>query len=102
MTVGPIEGITSVKAIAAAVATIAHKSAAVFGHHGYGRDLGLIIHLSASTTLGPDPNNTVLVAAVEEALEIGANAASIHVNSDTENESHMHSTLGEISRHCQE
>ena len=53
---------------------VVHKGAAVFGHRGYGRDLGLIIHLSASTALGPDPNNKVLVATVEEALKIGADA----------------------------
>ncbi|MDD1749693.1 MAG: fructose-bisphosphate aldolase, partial [Methanothrix sp.] len=77
VTVGPIKGIKSVKAIADAVASggadaaIVHKGAAVFGHRGYVRDLGLIIHLSASTALGPDPNNKVLVATVEEALKIG-------------------------------
>jgi len=65
VTVGPIKGIKSIKAMADAVASggadaaIVHKGAAVFGHRGYGRDLGLIIHLSASTALGPDPNNKV-------------------------------------------
>ena len=108
VTVGPIKGIKSVKAIADAVASggadaaIVHKGAAVFGHRGYGRDLGLIIHLSASTALGPDPNNKVLVATVEEALKIGADAVSIHVNVGAEDESNMLSTLGEISRHCQD
>jgi predicted phospho-2-dehydro-3-deoxyheptonate aldolase len=81
---------------------VVHKGAAIFGHRGYGRDLGLIIHLSASTALGPDPNNKVLVATVEEALKIGADGVSIHVNVGAEDESHMLSTLGEISRHCQE
>jgi predicted phospho-2-dehydro-3-deoxyheptonate aldolase len=108
VTVGPIRGIKSVKTIADAVArggadaAIVHKGAAIFGHRGYGRDLGLIIHLSASTALGPDPNNKVLVATVEEALKIGADGVSIHVNIGAEDESRMLSTLGEISRHCQE
>lgn len=68
LTVGPIKGIKSVKAIAEAIASggadaaIVHKGAVIFGHRGYGRDLGLIIHLSASTILSPDPNNKVLVA----------------------------------------
>jgi len=108
VTVGPIKGIKSVKAMADTVASggadaaIVHKGAAVFGHRGYGRDLGLIIHLSASTALGPDPNNKVLVATVEEALKIGADAVSIHVNIGAEDESHMLATLGEVSRSCQE
>jgi len=42
------------------------------------------------------------VATVEEALKIGADAVSIHVNVGAEDESRMLSTLGEISRHCQE
>ena len=99
VTVGPIKGIRSVKAIAEAVASggadaaVVHKGAAIFGHRGYGRDLGLIIHLSASTALGPDPNNKVLVATVEEALKMGADAVSIHVNVGAEDEGHMLSTL---------
>jgi predicted phospho-2-dehydro-3-deoxyheptonate aldolase len=108
VTVGPIRGIKSVKSIADAVASggadaaIVHKGAASFGHRGYGRDLGLIVHLSASTALGPDPNNKVLVATVEEALKMGADGVSIHVNVGAEDESHMLYTLGEVSRHCQE
>jgi DhnA family fructose-bisphosphate aldolase class Ia len=52
VTVGPIKGIRSVKAIADAVASggadaaIVHKGAAVFGHRGYGRDLR--IHCSGA------------------------------------------------------
>lgn len=108
VTVGPIRGIKNVKEIADQVATagadaaIVHKGAAAFGHRGYGRDLGMIIHLSASTALGPDPNNKVLVATVEEALKIGADGVSIHVNVGAEDESHMLSTLGQVSRSCQE
>jgi len=108
VTVGPIRGIRSVKAMADTVASggadaaVVHKGAAIFGHRGYGRDLGLIIHLSASTALGPDPNNKVLVATVEEALKLGADGVSIQVNVGAEDEGHMLFTLGEISRSCQE
>ncbi|MHC1631293.1 MAG: 2-amino-3,7-dideoxy-D-threo-hept-6-ulosonate synthase [Methanotrichaceae archaeon] len=108
VTVGPIKGIRNmndtVNAIASggADAAVVHKGAAVFGHRGYGRDLGMIIHLSASTTLGPDPNNKVLVATVEEALKLGADGVSIQVNVGADDESQMLATLGEISRKCQE
>ena len=108
VTVGPIDGIRSVKAVAEAVASggadaaVVHKGAAIFGHRGYGRDLGLIIHLSASTALAPDPNNKVLVATVEEALKLGADGVSIHVNIGAEDEGQMLSTLGDVSRSCQD
>ena len=108
VTSGPIEGIRSIRTIADAIArggadaAIVHKGAAIFGHRGYGRDLGLIIHLSASTNLGPDPNNKVLVATVEEALRLGADGVSIHVNVGAKDECHMLSTFGMVSRSCQE
>lgn len=108
VTVGPIKGVGNIKAMADAVASggadaaVVHKGAAIFGHRGYGRDLGLIIHLSASTALGPDPNNKVLVATVEEALKLGADGVSVQVNVGAENEGQMLSTLGGVSRSCQE
>jgi predicted phospho-2-dehydro-3-deoxyheptonate aldolase len=108
VTAGPIKGIKSVKEVADLIASggadaaIVHKGAAVFGHRGYGRDLGLIIHLSASTSLGPDPNNKVLVATVEEALKLGADGVSIHVNVGAEDEGQMLFALGEISKSCME
>lgn len=108
VTVGPIRGIKNLKSAADSVASggadaaVVHKGAASFGHRGYGRDLGLILHLSASTSLGPDPNNKVLVATVEEALKLGADGVSIQVNVGAEDEDQMLSTLGEISQKCQE
>lgn len=108
LTIGPIRGIKSVRDAADSIASggadaaVVHKGAAIFGHRGYGRDLGLIIHLSASTTLGPDPNNKVLVATVEEALKLGADGVSIHVNVGAEDEANMLAALGEVSRSCQE
>jgi fructose-bisphosphate aldolase / 2-amino-3,7-dideoxy-D-threo-hept-6-ulosonate synthase len=70
------------------------------GHRGYGRDIGLIIHLSASTSLGPDPNHKVLVTEVEDAIRIGADAVSIHVNVGAEDEAEMLRDLGRVARTC--
>jgi predicted phospho-2-dehydro-3-deoxyheptonate aldolase len=108
VTVGPIRGIKNIRAMADQVAcggadaAIVHKGAAAFGHRGYGRDLGLILHLSASTSLGPDPNSKVLVATVEEALKLGADGVSIHINIGAGDEANMLFSLGEISRKAQE
>lgn len=106
VTVGPISGIISVKDAAQQVAeggadaAIVHKGAARFGHRGYGRDLGLIVHLSASTSLGPDPNHKVLVCTVEEALRMGADAVSIHVNVGADDEAEMLKALGDVACKC--
>ncbi|MBU4548110.1 MAG: class I fructose-bisphosphate aldolase family protein, partial [Euryarchaeota archaeon] len=70
------------------------------GHRGYGSDIGLIIHLSASTSLGSDPNHKVLVTSVEKAIKLGADAVSVHVNVGSEKEPEMLIKLGTISEIC--
>jgi len=62
--------------------------------------IGLIIHLSASTSLGPDPNHKVLVTEVEDAIRIGADAVSIHINVGAEDEAEMLRDLGRVARTC--
>jgi predicted phospho-2-dehydro-3-deoxyheptonate aldolase len=106
VTMGPIEGLVSIPTAAnqiaegGANAAIVHKGAAVFGHRGYGKDLGLIIHLSASTVLGPRPDNKVLVTSIEHAIRLGADGVSINVNLGAENEEQMLKDLGEAADKC--
>ena len=58
---GPIKGIIdmdkTVESISrgGANAILMHKGIVAQGHRGYGNDIGLIVHLSASTSLSPDP-----------------------------------------------
>jgi len=107
MTVGPIPGLTQIPPAAnliaegGANAAVVHRGAAMFGHRGYGKDLGLILHLSASTALSPDSNRKVLVATVEDALQMGADAVSIHVNLGAEDEAQMLRDFGRVSTACQ-
>ena len=77
-----------------------HKGIVEQGHRGYGKDIGLIVHLSASTSLAPNPNNKVIVTSVEKAIQLGADAVSVHVNLGSETESEMLQELGEISETC--
>ena len=65
------------------------------------RDLSLIIHLSASTSLGPDPHWKVLVCGVEEAVRLGADGVSIHINVGAEREPEMLEAFGAISSECE-
>src|SRR5659263_621668 len=86
ISMGPVRGIVNLAemvnkvADGGANAVLLQKGMAKHGHRGYGRDIGLIIHMSASTALGPDPNDKVMVCTVEEAIKMGADAVSIHVN----------------------
>jgi fructose-bisphosphate aldolase / 2-amino-3,7-dideoxy-D-threo-hept-6-ulosonate synthase len=64
--------------------------------------IGLIVHLSASTSLGPAPNRKLLLASVEEALKLGADAVSVHVNIGAKEEPEMLYGLGTVSDKCNE
>ncbi|SCG85499.1 2-amino-3,7-dideoxy-D-threo-hept-6-ulosonate synthase [Methanobacterium congolense] len=106
VSVGPIPGIIDMTdtinevASGGANAVLMHKGMVGCGHRGYGKDIGLIIHLSASTSLGVDPDNKVLVTSVEKALKIGADAVSVHVNIGSEKEPEMLMKLGSIAEIC--
>ena len=104
VTVGPIRGLENMKETVdnivngGANAIVLHKGLVRGGHRGSGKDIGLIIHLSGSTSLAPDPNFKVLVCTVEEAVRLGADAVSIHVNLGAEDESEMLRDFGVISK----
>ena len=106
VTVGPIEGLEDMKRAVQMVvdgganAIVEHKGIIRAGHRGGGRDIGLIIHLSASTALGPDPNEKTLVCTVEESLQLGADAVSVHVNLGALTEPEMLHNLGQVSHDC--
>lgn len=106
VSVGPIDGIIDMAetidevASGGANAVIVHKGIVGNGHRGYGRDIGLIIHLSASTALSPDPDHKVLVTSVEKALQMGADAVSVHVNVGSKKEPEMLNTLGSTAEIC--
>lgn len=106
LTMGPIVGLENMTSIidkvakGGANAILLHKGIVRAGHRGYGRDIGLILHLSGSTSLGPNPNNKVQVATVEEAISLGADAVSVHVNVGAENEPEQLQALGDTAEIC--
>ncbi|MGQ9610057.1 MAG: 2-amino-3,7-dideoxy-D-threo-hept-6-ulosonate synthase [bacterium] len=108
VTMGPIKGLidmgrtVDLVAKGGANAVIGHLGLALHGHRGYGRDIGLILHLSASTCLGPMPNSKVLVNSVENALKMGADGVSVHINIGSEDEASMLMDLGVVSQACME
>jgi len=103
VTVGPIFGLVDLRdavnqvAEGGANAVLMHKGLPRCSHRGRGRDVGLIIHLSASTSLSPYPNAKTLVATVEDAIKLGADAVSIHVNIGDETERDMLQHFGEVT-----
>lgn len=105
---GPILGITNMKeamsqvADGGANAVVVHKGVVARGHRKSGPDMGLILHLSASTSLSPEPNAKTLVCTVEEAIKVGADGVSVHVNIGDDHEKEMLSDLGNVARTASE
>ena len=106
VTVGPIEGLADMRTAVSNVvagganAILMHKGIVRAGHRGTGRDVGLIIHLSAGTSMSPDPNAKELVCTVEEAIKLGADAVSVHINLGAETDNEMLRQLGYVSERC--
>ncbi|MEM2907745.1 MAG: 2-amino-3,7-dideoxy-D-threo-hept-6-ulosonate synthase [Candidatus Hadarchaeales archaeon] len=106
LSMGPIAGLEDMAAMVNKVAegganaVVEHKGIVRAGYRGYGRDIGLILHLSGSTSIGPDPHSKTLVASVEEAIRLGADAVSVHVNIGAANEPEQLRALGQVAETC--
>ncbi len=103
VTVGPVKGLTHMQktirsiALGGADAIVMHKGL-VETALGNKKEMGLVLHLSASTEIAIDPNSKTLVCTVEEAIRLGADAISIHINLGTEDEKSMLRDLGVVSK----
>jgi fructose-bisphosphate aldolase/2-amino-3,7-dideoxy-D-threo-hept-6-ulosonate synthase len=103
VTVGPLKGLFNIEKT---IEDISEGATAILLHKGVIRSLenipniGVIMHLSASTVLGMEPNWKVKVGSVEEALRLGVDAVSIHINLGNTREPQMLEHIGEISEKC--
>jgi len=108
ISIGPVPGIIDMKSTVNAVsqggatAVLMQKGIIPYGHRTAGHDVGLILHLSASTSLGTSSDSKVLVSSVKEAIKIGADAVSVHINLGADSEPQMLSDLGKVSEDCAE
>jgi len=106
VTLGPILGLTDMRSTVSKIvngganAILMHKGMVGAGHRKTGHDVGLIVHLSASTALSPYPNAKRLVCTVEEAIKLGADAVSIQVNLADETEGDMLEQFGFVGEQC--
>ncbi|HOJ63521.1 MAG TPA: 2-amino-3,7-dideoxy-D-threo-hept-6-ulosonate synthase [Spirochaetota bacterium] len=106
VTMGPIEGLVNMKETIGKIvdggvnAVVLHKGIVKAGHRQRGKDVGLFLHLSASTILSPDPNQKVLICTVEEAIKLGADGISIHINLGAETDYEMLKDFGKIGKEC--
>ncbi|YAL83261.1 2-amino-3,7-dideoxy-D-threo-hept-6-ulosonate synthase [Dermacoccaceae bacterium W4C1] len=88
-------------AIGGADAVVLHKGAVRMLSPERLFEVALIVHLNASTALAPDPDAKVLVTSVEEAIQVGADAVSVHVNLGSATETQQLRDLSAVSRECE-
>lgn len=104
VTMGPINGLSHLGDIVDSVCE--GGATGVIIHKGMVRSIddnasiGMVVHLSASTNPCPVRNTKALVSSVENALRLGADAVSMHINFGSENEFNMLSDFGEVSDSC--
>lgn len=108
VTLGPIGGIENIRTTVKKClkdpvdGLIMHKgcisqNSDIFLHT---RDVNLILHLSASVVLSGEVDSKVLIGDIEEAIRLGADAVSIHVNLGVQNDREMLEALGRVSSEC--
>jgi fructose-bisphosphate aldolase/2-amino-3,7-dideoxy-D-threo-hept-6-ulosonate synthase len=108
ITLGAVEGLVDLEGTVAAVveggadAVLTQKGVADRAQVGIervttagGEGAGYVAHLNASTVLGPDEDDKRRTGTVEEAVRLGADAVSYHVNVGSEYE---HEQIADLAR----
>jgi predicted phospho-2-dehydro-3-deoxyheptonate aldolase len=103
VTLGPVAGLEDMQQTVDRV--VKGGADAVLFHKGIAKHVntgtaGLIVHVSASTKLGSNPNLKVGVCTLDEAIRLGADAVSAHINVGTSDEDKMLELLGGLSQEC--
>ncbi len=104
VTMGPMKGLTDMDYIIKKVSEGGATSVLV--HKGIIHSLkeppriGMIMHLTGSTNLSLAPNRKVQVGSVEEAVRLGADAVSVHINIGCKEEHEMLEILGNLACDC--
>jgi fructose-bisphosphate aldolase/2-amino-3,7-dideoxy-D-threo-hept-6-ulosonate synthase len=103
VTIGPVMGLISMQEIVNKL--LLGGVDAVLLNRGIAKDVdtgnaGLIVHLFGSTKHCPDPDSKIQICSVEDAVRLGADAVSVHVNIGAKQEDRMLATLGKVACKC--
>ncbi len=102
ITMGAVDGLKDIEGTIEAVteggadAVLTQKGIAdrVIGHHN---GAGYLIHLNGSTEIGPDEADKRQTATVEEAVRLGADGVSFHINVGSDHEPDQIAAMGEVT-----
>src|SRR5688572_10886376 len=107
VSMGPLPGLEDPRAALRAAAdggatcVTMHKGLVPFAAPFADR-LGVMLHLSASSDSAPDSQDKRIVATVEEALRMGCDGVSIHVNVGSATEARQLEEAGRVATACTE
>jgi len=103
VTIGPVTGIIDMQdtvnklLLGGADAVLVNRGIAKSVDAG---NAGLIVHLCGSTKHCADPDSKVQICSVEDAIRLGADAVSVHINVGAKQEDRMLATLGNVACKC--
>ncbi|MDS0527092.1 2-amino-3,7-dideoxy-D-threo-hept-6-ulosonate synthase [Clostridium sp. SHJSY1] len=105
-TLGPIKGLNNfeknIECLLKNVDSVILQKGMIMNHYEMlcDKNLGLIMHLSGNTSLSPQTNQKILTGTVEEAIQLGCDAVSIHVNVGSKFDTEMFKDFAEVSKEC--
>ncbi len=104
VTIGPVKGIENMQQIVDCLLKGAVDAVVV--HKGIAKcidvaNAGLIVMLSAMSSFSPNSGNKVQVCTVQEAVRLGADAVSVHLNMGAQDEDKMLTILGKVADECE-
>ncbi len=104
VTIGPCKGIENIQTTTNQL--LEGTVDAIVVHRGIANQVdfgsaGVIVQLSGASNLTPNHNNKVQVCSVQEAVRLGADAVSVHVNVGAQDEDKMLMKLGTVADECE-
>lgn len=101
----PEEGLEDVDRMLAlldgiADAFVLHKGMVMHSSYVDEMESALIVHLSASTYLSPDPLAKRVITSIEKAIQLGADAVSVHINVGSDSDGEQIREASMISEAC--
>ena len=106
ISIGPVKGLDTISDTiqqvqdGGATTFLAHKG--ILKSLKWVPEIGIIMHVNGSTDIGLAPNRKMMVANVREAVKLGADAVSIHINIGGKEEPEMLNDLGYIAEEADE
>lgn len=107
ITIGPTRGLIDIESTVDAVTrggadSVLTQKGLASRVHPNKNGAGYVVHLNASTTAGPDPNDKRITGTVKEAVREGADAVSYHMNIGSNSEPRQIEQAARITKAAKE